>query len=110
MRLATLTLLLFGGLILLGGCAAYFSAGSTISLISSLVGTGLFLFLAYHTSRGSVSAGYSGGVLTFLMAIYFAYRFIATERFMPSGLLLIVSFLALFGVSLGVFLGLRERH
>jgi hypothetical protein len=44
-----------------------------------------------------------------LLAIYFAYLFLATERFVPNGVFLIISFLVLFGVTLGVFLGLREE-
>ncbi|MGW8179036.1 MAG: hypothetical protein ACWGQW_09765, partial [bacterium] len=57
----------------------------------------------------ALPAGYLGGVFTFLLAIYFASRFIATERFVPNGILLIVSFVTLFAVTLGVFLGLRKH-
>ncbi len=109
LRLAAATLSIYSAVVLGGGLAAYGLAGSRISLISATFLSAVFCLLAFRAFRGSVSAGYMGGVCTFLLAIYFAYRFIASERFIPSGVLLIVSFTALFGVTLGVFLGL-QRH
>lgn len=109
MRLAAATLLIYSALILGAGLVAYLASESMASLIAAVVVSFLLLYLAFRAFRGSVRAGYVSGVFTFLLAIYFAYRFLATERFIPSGGLLIVSFIALFGVILGVFLGLRER-
>jgi len=109
LRLAAATLSLYGAVVLGGGLAAYGLTGSRISLISATLLSAVLCLLAFRAFKGSVSAGYMGAVCTFLLAIYFAYRFIASERFIPSGILLIVSFAALFGVTLGVFLGL-QRH
>lgn len=109
MKLASTALVIYGLVILAGGFTAYFAAGSLVSLISSLILFVVLIFLTVYSLKGSLRAGYLGGVLTFLLAIYFAYRFLATERFLPSGILLIISFLALFGVTLGVFLALQRR-
>jgi hypothetical protein len=53
-------------------------------------------------------AGYAGGVGVFLLSIYFAHRLVVTERLIPNGVFLIISFMALFGLILGVFLGLQR--
>jgi len=109
MKLAAATLLIYTVLILGGGFVAYFSGESIFPLVSAVVLSVVLISLAYRAFIGSVPAGYLGGVLTLLLAIYFAYRFIATERLVPNGVLLIISFIALFGVTLGVFLGLQRR-
>jgi uncharacterized membrane protein (UPF0136 family) len=109
MKLAPVTLSLYGMVLLAGGFLTYSSSGRVVSLLAGILIFLFLLFLAIRSLRGSLRAGYTGGVVTFLLAIYFAYRFLATESFVPSGVLLLISFMALFGVTLGVFLGLRER-
>jgi hypothetical protein len=110
MKLAGVTCLIYGLIIaLVGVVLCYFSAG-VASLIGGLVFGGVMLVLGRFTLKGVLGAGYTGGILTFLMAIYFAYRLLATERFVPSGVLLLVSFTALFLIALGVFLGLNQNQ
>lgn len=111
MKLAAVTLFIYSVLVLGVGLFAYFSTESVASLAFAAILTLVFLFLGFLAFKGMLVAGYLGGALTLLQAIYFAYRFIATERFIPNGILLIVSFLVLFAVMLGVFLGLqRSSH
>jgi hypothetical protein len=109
-KIASYTLVGYALLILLAGIGAYQGAGSIASLVSSLLLAGVLVASAVLSQRGKVGAAYIGGILVFLSAIYFAYRFIASERFLPSGVLLIISFVALFLVILGVFLTLSQEH
>jgi hypothetical protein len=67
---------------------------------------GLLLVSGFQAWRGRTAWGYGAGALVFLSCIYLAYRFLATEQFFPSGVLLLVGFLALFLVLLGFFLAL----
>jgi hypothetical protein len=106
MIIAAITLLVQSLIVLCAGLLAHASFGAV--LISSVISI-VLVVSSFLTFRGSLAAGYLGGALTFLSAIYFAYRLIATEQFMPSGIFLILSFVALFSVLLGVFLGLRDR-
>jgi len=109
MKLAAIALLIYSALVLGGGLVAFVSLKSMGSLVASVIMSVILLYLSYRVFKGALPAGYLGGVFTFLLAIYFAYRFIATERFVPNGILLIVSFAALFAVTLGVFLGLQKH-
>ena len=108
MKLAATALFVYSLLVLGGGVFAYVAVRSAASLVFAAILTVAFLSLGCLAFRGTLTAGYLGGGLTFLQAIYFAYRFIATERFIPSGVLLIISFIVLLAVMLGVFLGLQR--
>ena len=80
-----------------------------MSLFSAvLVASSLFVCAAL--SRRAVRYEYAAIVLNFLVAVYFAYRMIASERFVPSGILLIMSFLFLFLMLLGIFLDLSRAQ
>jgi uncharacterized membrane protein (UPF0136 family) len=107
MKLVAVTSWILSLLILYSGILG-FQAGSLASLISSLIFAAVMAASGGYSWKGKKSAGYFCGVMTFLLAVYFAYRFIASESFIPAGLLLIVSFFGLFFVLLGVFLGLKE--
>jgi uncharacterized membrane protein (UPF0136 family) len=108
MNLVGAVCIVYAALIVFSGWLGYAAAASSASVVMGMV-TGLLLLAMGLYSRRAVSGGYAAGALTFLLAIYFAYRFIATERFFPSGVLLIVSFMALFLILLGVFIALRHE-
>jgi uncharacterized membrane protein (UPF0136 family) len=92
------------------GAYGYLVSQSVVSFMTgALLGTALCL-LSWFIRIGISSAGYAAGCINFLLAIYFAYRFIATERFIMAGVLLILSFITLFLLILGVFLGLWKEH
>ena len=60
-------------------------------------------------SRKSVPSGVAGTAVIFIMAVYFAYRLIVSNRFIPSGIFMIVSFFFLFAALLGIFLKLMRN-
>ncbi len=93
--------------VLVGGWLGYSAAGGLVSLVSSVCVAGLLVIFA-NFSRRAVKYEYATIVVNFLVAIYFAYRMIASERFIPSGILLVVSFFFLFLMLLGIFLDLSR--
>jgi uncharacterized membrane protein (UPF0136 family) len=95
--------------VLCGGWLGYSASGGLVSLFSSVCVAAILLAFA-NLSRRAVIYEYSATALNFLVAIYFAYRMIATERFIPSGILLVVSFLFLFLMLLGIFLDLSRAR
>lgn len=110
MKLASLTCFVFGVLIAGAGVYALNQLGSLVAFVSCILSAILLFATGYFSLKGVTGAGYTSGVLTFLLAIYFAYRFVASERFIVSGLFVILSFVALFLILLGVFLSLREEE
>ena len=84
-------ILIYAGLLVLGGIIGWQVSGSRISLTSSLV-SALLLAIAYRISRFAPRPGYSmAAVVALALAILFAFRLRKTGKFMPSGMLLVLS-------------------
>lgn len=80
-------------IILLGGIMGFVKAQSLASLI---MGTSfsLLLLASILGIRKSLSIGFYGAFgLTMVLSTFFAYRFVYTQQFMPSGLMLCLSLL-----------------
>lgn len=108
MNIVDLACLVYPLVLLYAGWLGYAQGGSLASLVTgivvavSLAGLGLL-------SRKSVPFGIAGTVVIFIMAVYFAYRLIVSNRFVPSGIFMIVSFFFLFAALLGIFLKLMRN-
>ncbi len=95
MSLGQIVLLVYALLMVVGGVMGYVKGGSRPSLIAGAV-SGLLLFVALFISRSSPVAGlWIGAVVSLLLCITFAMRLAKTGTFMPSGMLLMVSVVAL---------------
>jgi uncharacterized membrane protein (UPF0136 family) len=92
----------YGVVIMLGGIMGYVKVGSKASLLSG-VGMGLALlasgYSVWHGSRDSVIVSV---VIAALLVALFAIRLVKTKRFMPAGVLAILSLAAVivFGLAL----------
>lgn len=101
--LGTIVLLVYAILMLVGGVIGYRAAGSKPSLISGVI-SGLLLFGAFAWSRSNAGGGFlSAAVLALLLAIVFTIRLAKTGRFMPSGMLLAISVIALVVLAIAGF-------
>ena len=110
MKLAAVATLTYALLVLAGGLMGYLQANSMASLLDGLLfGTG-FLITGWLVWRDSMTAGYVSGFMILLLALYFGYRFISTDQFLPGGIMLITSFLTLFFLLLGLFLKAQETN
>ncbi len=85
-------LILYAVTILTGGLIGFLKAGSQASLIMSSSFSLAFFILAYfYRSRQNICFSISG-ILTFVLAFFFFLRYMNTGAFMPSGLMVILSF------------------
>ena len=88
-------ILLIYGLLLLAGSYFGFKAGSKVSLVMGLV-SGAFVLGSLWVAKTNPVAGFIAlvGISGFLSAT-FLIRFIKTGKMMPSGMLLLMSLVAL---------------
>ena len=82
-------------LLLLGGLMGFLKAGSKVSLITSAVAAALLVVTAIN---GLFQPAFRQGLADAIMAallVVFAIRLTKTKKFMPSGLMLVVTLAAL---------------
>ena len=95
---------IYAVLLAVGGVIGYTKAGSRPSLIAGLgsaVAAILALLLSFQNSRWGMGLG---ALVAILLAVFFGYRFaVKTRKFMPAGLLAVVS-LAVLAVALLVLI------
>jgi uncharacterized membrane protein (UPF0136 family) len=77
-------------LLVIGGLIGYLKARSKISLIMSLVFAVILGFVAVDKPDPIFSVEWSWGILSFLALIFFL-RLLKTKKFMPSGMMLLVT-------------------
>ncbi|MGB5596378.1 MAG: TMEM14 family protein [Crocosphaera sp.] len=91
MNLAAIATFVYGILLLIGGIMGYVTAKSKPSLISGVV-SGLLLLITAFIQLQQISAGLIiAQIVTILLAVVFTIRLLKTRKFMPAGLMLVVS-------------------
>jgi uncharacterized membrane protein (UPF0136 family) len=96
-------ILIYALLVALGGVMGYVKAQSNVSLISGLV-SGVALAIAWYISQQNPAVGLAASTLIALvLLVVFAMRFRSTSKFMPAGLMAILSLAAtvLFAIGWG---------
>lgn len=90
------TLGIYGVLLAVGGLIGYFKAGSRPSLIAGLL-SAVAALAAFGLSVGRYAFGPPLGVLlSIVLFVLFGYRYaVKTSKFMPSGLLAVISLVVL---------------
>jgi uncharacterized membrane protein (UPF0136 family) len=87
----SVVILSYAVLLVVGGIVGWRVSGSRISLTSSLISAAL-LSAAFRISRASPRGGYAlAAFVAMVLAVFFAFRLRKTKKFMPSGMMLIVS-------------------
>ncbi len=109
MKIAAAATLVYGFMVLAGGVFGYIQAKSLPSLTTGGICGVILLVAGGHIWQGNMPAAYVAGAMTLLLALFFAYRFSATGNFMPGGLMLALSFVAVVVLVYGVFTSLM-RH
>ena len=74
-------------LLIVGGLFGYFKAGSKVSLITSSISAAILVLCALNI----VFKPYMADVVMALLLIVFAIRLTKTKKFMPSGLMLVLT-------------------
>ena len=84
----------YGVIMILGGIMGFVKVGSKASLISG-VGMGLALLASgFGVWRGSADSLAVALVIAALLVVIFAIRYAKTRRFMPGGMLAVLSLVA----------------
>jgi len=86
-----LYLFVFGALTIAGGIMGYAKAGSTASIIAGSISGILLLMGAWLMPTNQVAGLAVSLVVSLLLLIYFASKFMRTSAFMPAGLMSILS-------------------
>jgi len=91
MKYLTLLICSFGLLIGMGGLIGFFVAGSIASLIAGSTFSFLLLMSGYLMQNNRRLGLISSTFLTISLAGFFSYRYLVTEKFMPSGMMALLS-------------------
>ena len=92
--MAKIILAVYGVLMLGGGLMGYAKAGSTMSLIMGTV-SAIVIFTGLYISKSNTNMGYGLiSVMSALLVVTFTIRLVKTGSFMPSGMLVILSIIA----------------
>ena len=78
-------------LLIIGGLIGYLKAKSKVSLVMSAA----FAAVLSLCAAGIVFQNYMADILLALLIVVFAMRVVKTKKFMPGGLMLIITILAL---------------
>ncbi len=107
-KIAWITLI-YALLILVGGIVGHLKASSYASLIAGTVSGTILLLCTWASFRGKVLGGYVALLVTFLLGGFFAYRFLLTHKWMPAGLLSLLSLIVLLSVALSLQKGSKKK-
>ncbi len=91
MAVSHIALWIYIVLLIGGGLVGYLKAGSRVSLIASLA----FGILLTLVNIGVIRSFYVADVLVALLIAVFIMRYVKTKKFMPSGLMIVLSAAAL---------------
>src|SRR6476469_4113234 len=89
--MANTILWVYIALLVVGGLMGFLKAGSKISLISSVI----FAVLLGLFAAGVLHWAYGPVVLMVVLLIVFGMRYAKTKKFMPSGLMIVLTLAAL---------------
>jgi uncharacterized membrane protein (UPF0136 family) len=84
--------LIYGGLVILGGVLGFLKAHSKVSLVSGLIFGGVLVWCGWLLRAGDNREALSmATLLAVTLLALFAVRFLNHRKFMPAGLLAILS-------------------
>ncbi len=77
----------YGVIVMLGGLIAYLTADSMVSLFTATISGAILVAGGMGILRNSLYAYFLSLGLTTLLSIFFIYRYMVTEKFMPAGMM-----------------------
>ena len=83
--------------LLVGGLIGFLKAGSKVSLITSAVAAAILILTTINGLLGPALARDVADIVMAALIVVFAIRLSKTKKFMPSGMLLVVTAVALAG-------------
>lgn len=101
MRLKAYVVFLYGLLLLIGGIIGHVKANSLASLIMGITFSILAIASAYALWKNKAIGDLSAKIISLVLAAFFVYRYLLTEKFMPAGLMVLLS-VAVFAILISV--------
>ena len=95
MMLAMLTSVVYGCLVLAGGLMGYRKAGSQASLVSGVASAVVLLAAASLIFKGNPLGVRLAMAVALLLLVFFTTRWLKGRKFMPAGLMVLSSAIAL---------------
>lgn len=95
MKRASLTLLFYGFLLLVGGVMGKLKGGSTISLTVGTLSGLFFIIASIGLRKNHLFSVYSSLVALVLLDAFFTFRYLYTLSFFPSGLFCLLTLVTL---------------
>jgi uncharacterized membrane protein (UPF0136 family) len=92
---ATKILWVYIVLLVVGGLIGFFKANSQVSLITSIAFAGLLMLTAIPNLLAPDTGRIIADVLMAALFVVFGVRLAKTKRFMPSGMMLVITLVAL---------------
>lgn len=100
MKIAGWITLIYGLLILVGGWMGHVKAASTASLVMGVIFGVLLLLTSLACFKNKLYGLYSSLTLAVILDAFFTYRFTLTQKWMPAGVMALVSITVLLSLAL----------
>ena len=101
-QIALVTILVYGLIVAAGGVVGYLKAKSKMSLISGLVSGAALLATWFFIVSTPIKLQVATAIAAILL-ITFIIRFVRTQKFMPAGLMMLLSLAGVIVFALGLF-------
>ncbi len=88
--LSVITTLIYGILAIIGGAIGYRQAGSQVSLFSGFISGLLLLIGAYFLWGGATIGPLLSAIVSLVLIVVFALRWIKSRKLMPAALMIVV--------------------
>ena len=102
--MASYYILIFGILMIVGGIMGFVKSRSKASILSGSIFGLLLMACGYFMMNGNLRASQFAFGLSVVLILIFVQRFKASKKFMPAGLMLILSVLAVSILGKSLFL------
>ncbi|HEV8336617.1 MAG TPA: TMEM14 family protein [Candidatus Polarisedimenticolia bacterium] len=91
MSAAAVTTFVYGALVLAGGWLGYRKASSLPSLITGAISAALLFLAGILSARGNPAGDRIALIVALVLAVFFGYRLARGRKFMPAGLMVVIS-------------------
>lgn len=95
MKTASYIILAYGILVIIGGIIGYAKSQSLPSIISGVIFGLLILGSAFFMFNENPLGTYAALALSAILAVFFVYRFMGSHKFMPAGLMIVLSVISI---------------
>jgi|688.fasta_scaffold10622_7 uncharacterized membrane protein (UPF0136 family) len=91
MKTSAILVMIYGILLLLGGMVGFLKAGSTASLIAGSITALIALSAGIFLLKNQIAGLWIALGISLILAFFFGYRFYASQKMMPAGLMALIS-------------------